>query len=195
MSPSIDRELAMHALVATGVCMAAWMFVVKPQRRQLETLEATIARTLDQNQNSIRPSRDALNAQSLKINQRVTEVRSLNALTSDSSQIYGRVMNLADRHHVQIQGMQPDNSPIASVDGQVNTARIKINVDGSYDNVARFMEAVSELSPFVRPNAVQISPTVVDNQPVIAASFVLDALSFKIADTLVSNGAFINGQP
>jgi len=195
MSPFIDRDLVIHAVVATGVCVAAWMFVVKPQQEQLKALKATIAESQEQSQASIRPSREALDEQVQKMNQRVSEIRALNAFTSDSSQIYGRVMRLADRHRVQIQGMQPDNTSIASVDGLVNTARIKITVDGTYHNVAQFMEAVSELSPFVRPNAVQISPTVVDNQPMIAASFVLDALSFKIIDTLASIGAPANGQP
>jgi len=195
MSILLDRDMVIHGVVAVGACVAAWMFAVKPQHEQLKALQGTIARTQDASAGDVGPTRSSLQMQASAINTRVAEIVALNAWTNDASQVYGRVMTLAHQHNVRIQGMQPDSSSTVSSGGQATVSRIKINAEGGYADVARFMEGVCELSPLMRPNAAQISPTIVDNEPVVSMALVMEALNFKIADALSPAGDTPHGQP
>lgn len=187
MSFQADREFIIQALIIFAVCIGAWMIAVQPKVRELSRLEQTIA------ENS--PAAGAINQQTVEdaaarmgsVRQRLTQIDAANRLAGDSSKLYGLVMDLADTHGVQVQSLQPGAvQKKSSTESPVSVMRLDLMVEGSYENVASFLEAVNDLDVFVRPNSLQIAPTRVNGKPLVSATFGCDVLSFAVGDTLTT---------
>lgn len=195
MNLAIDRELLLHGAVAVGVCIGAWMYVVKPRKMEAAALEHTIAETLRQEQTAAQATPEAIAFGMERLRERLSQVQSANALSLDTSGLYGRVMDLAERHQVQIQGVEPQPHDKDAASAAFTVTRLKMTVDGSFASIAQFLESASDMSPFIRPSSLQMTPTVVENRPIVVATFVLEALCFKIPDALASVGGDRHGQP
>jgi len=185
MSVLLDREFIVQAVVILAVCLGAWMMAVQPKVRELARLEQTIA------ENS--PAAGAINQQTVQdaaarmntVRQRLTQIDAANRLASDSSKLYGLVMDLADTHGVQVQSLQPGAMQKKSpTETQVSVMRLDLTVEGSYENIAGFLEAVNDLDVFIRPNSLQVAPTRVNGKALVSATFGCDVLSFAMGDTL-----------
>lgn len=172
-----------HAVIAVGVCAGAWMVLVQPKVQTLARIAAS------EQQQPIRLAPD----QWQRVGERIAAARTdldqvaqLNDISLDSNRLFNVMMELGDAHRVQVVSLQPahvssrsrrqskDRASAASV------TRLNISAQGTYQNVARFIDAVSEYSPYFRPHSLQLSPVADGPPPIISARLSCEVLSFTI---------------
>jgi Tfp pilus assembly protein PilO len=196
MNLPLDRDFLLHAVIALGICIGGWMMVVQPKARELARLEQSLADNAA-NPGSIKQQTIEQAAQQMaSIRQRVSEVDWSNRLAGDSSRLYGLVMDLADAHGVQVQNLQPGMaSKKAAADAAVSILRLDMTVEGPYESVARFIEAVMQLDTSIRPTSLQLAPTKVNGRPVVTAALGCDVLTFTLSDALAGFTGNDHAQP
>ena len=195
MNSFVDRTMISHAVVILGLCVGAWMWQVQPRMKQLAELD----RQIEENQKA----KSAFTAQAVEAavkrldvaKLRLEQIESSNDLASDSSRFYGLVMDLADANDVQIKSLQPQASQRATTDASAQVTRIDMSVEGRYANVANFLDDISELPAFTMPISVQLTPTVIEQQPLVTANFACAVLKFSIPHNLDSLAGATDAHP
>ena len=158
MSLPIDREFVMQAAIVLGACLGGWMFLVQPKAVEIQELEAS-------NQ-TLRAEAAALSHLSVEeiaraapaLRQRSTEIEARSAFAQNTSQLYGRIMDLAKKHDVQIKNLRPGDQKVGR-DKLLTVTRIDMTAGGEYERVADFFEAIDGIGAYVRAVSVQIAPT------------------------------------
>jgi Tfp pilus assembly protein PilO len=123
------------------------------------------------------------------VRQRTAEIQSFNSVGSDTSRLYGLIMDLADSRGVRVQGLQPTSVKQSSDDARIAVTRIALSAQGEYDAIGRFVEDVCELNAFVRPVSVDLTPSRLAGTTVVDFNFTCDFFSFTMDPSLVSLGA------
>ena len=187
MTSSFDRTLFTHGVVAVGVCIGAWVLLVRPHVRKLQAAQAMVVvqERSSQGVNQWDFEKAAQRMRSIKI--RVAQIESCNSLMNDSSRLYGQIMDLAAAHHVLIQNLQPGAAKL-SADAKCSVSRIDLTVDGSYEDVADFLDALDQIQGFIRPTSLSLSPIRDASQPGVVAHFSCDAISFQMPEALAAQG-------
>jgi Tfp pilus assembly protein PilO len=181
-----------------AVCIGGWMMLVKPKIDEVANLEGILAEhatfaSSAINQQSIEAGAKRVAAMKTRLEQ----IESFNQLAGDSSRFYGLVMDLADAHGVQVQSLQPGSVKQSSEEKQVESTRINLTVEGTYEKIAMFLDGICNLDAFVRPQALQVSPARASNgnAQTVEATFGCDVMSFAIAGSLNDMGAQVHAMP
>jgi Tfp pilus assembly protein PilO len=193
MTPPIDRQFFANLVIIIGVCVGAWMLVVEPKIVELAKLEGEIA----ESKAAPTVSAELISAaaqRTARTTARVEEIAASNRMAEDSSAFYGLVMDLGDKHGVQIKSMQPKPSQKASADAAYRVMRIDLAVEGRYEKVAAFLEDVQNIPAFTKPLSLTLSPSVLDDERAVTAAFSCGILSFTIPSTLTSSGGTNDAQ-
>jgi Tfp pilus assembly protein PilO len=187
MSGALDRQLLAQIIIIVAVCAGGWMAIVQPQIDELHELQATIAqaRSVQSSvgEGTIEQMADELTA----VRDRFRAIRARNMFADDSTRIYGLIMNLADEHGITVQRLNPGADQQAT-DGEeaVHVTTLDITVEGTYAQVARFMEAVGELDGFIRPLTLTITPRQDEDRSFVEARFACQALRFELPEVLTA---------
>ncbi len=185
MNASFDRKLIAEIFVMLAVCIGAWMMIVDPQKGALAELEAIIetAKT-----NPLRASREQIEQMAFRIDAvrtRVRKIESESGLARDSSRTYGLIMGLAKEYDVTVRRLDP-SPPGRSADAAdpVQVTGFTMNVEGTYERVAMFIEGVQSLNGFVRPGSLSVTPLGNTGAARVTAQFSCEGLSFTLPDSL-----------
>jgi hypothetical protein len=92
------------------------------------------------------------------LRERSSEIEARGAFAQDYSQLYGRIMDLAEEHAVQVKNHRRGDELI-SRDKLLTVTRIDMTAEGEYERVADFFEALDGIGAYVRATSVQIAPT------------------------------------
>ena len=182
MKASSPRELIAQAAIVLAVCVGAWMMLVKPNIDELARLEQQASATSPSetvNQQSVEDAARKIST----LKDRVRHIQTFNELANDSSRLYGIVMDLADTHGVQVHSLQPGSAKQTENDGKITLTRITLGVDGEYERLAAFLDAVCTVNAFIRPVTLQIDPARA-NQTGVQATLTCDVLSFAMASSV-----------
>jgi Tfp pilus assembly protein PilO len=195
MSPLLNRSFLSQAVIIVAVCVGAWMMVVKPQVDEIDTLEGRIADVAALPQGMGQQTIQDIAGRMSELHARVADIQHRNQFASDTSRVYGILTDLAAQHHVHLQGLQPGApSPSASKES-ITVGRIELTVDGTYDDVARFVDGINSLHAFVRLESLQLSPAMLAGKAGVIARLGFDVLKFEMADALKDLGGVANAQP
>lgn len=189
MTAQTYRPILAQAAIVLAVCIGAWMIFVKPKvdavaKHEQTLAEHAIASATAFNAESVTHAANRMSA----IRQRAAEIKTFNALSGDTSRLYGQIMDLADAHRIQVQSLQP-NSVSQSYDDRVSVTRISLSAQGEYDNLALFLEAVCSLNAFVKPIGVDMTPSRAAGTTLVDLNFSCDFMSFTMDESLTSMGA------
>lgn len=194
MMGPIDRDLIVHFLVASSLCVGGWMIFAQPKLVELKQLESRIAqsqtgRTVDEPQiGRIAEQLGMLSARAARI-----RVRSQSAV--DSSQLYGVITALARDHDVVMPSLDSGATARATEEQPVATTPIDLTIEGEYESVAMFLHAMDGLAGFVRPVSLVLTPLERDGMPVVRGRYVCEAVSFFVPEALTSiQGGGLDGQ-
>jgi Tfp pilus assembly protein PilO len=188
MTPPIDRQFLANVLVIIGVCVGAWMLIVEPKMVELAKLETEIAE--HKAAPTISPELIQAAAQrNARTTARVEDIMASNRMADDSSEFYGLIMDLADRHQVQIKSMQPKPSTKSTVEPPFRVMRIDLAVEGEFERIAAFLDDIHDIPAFTKPLSLTLSPTMTNDMRAVTASFSCGVLSFTIPPTLANAGA------
>ncbi|MHC4140546.1 MAG: hypothetical protein ACYSUF_01260 [Planctomycetota bacterium] len=158
MSLPMDREFLTQAGIALAACLGGWMFLVQPKAVEIQELDASIQK--------LRAEAGALSHLSVEpiakmapvLRERSSEIEARGAFAQDYSQLYGRIMDLAEEHAVQVKNHRRGDELI-SRDKLLTVTRIDMTAEGEYERVADFFEALDGIGAYVRATSVQIAPT------------------------------------
>ena len=190
MMTSSTRTILAHSAIAFAICVGTWMLCVKPKvdsvrkdTQALDEMKGMATSALDQ-----QIVADAANRMN-DIRRRAAEIQAFNSVGSDTSRLYGLIMDLADAHGVRVQSLQPTAVKQSSDDAKVAITRIALSAQGEYDALGRFVEDVCELEAFVRPVSVDLTPSRMAGTTVVDVNLTCDFFKFTINPSLVSLGA------
>ena len=196
MNLTTSRQFIVQAVIALGLCIGVWMIIVRPKIDELIRLERTIADAPGLSgpfsSQTIEQAARRMNV----IRERVAQIEDRNHFAEDTSHLYGLVMDLADSNGVQVQALQPGGSkrPTGAA-APMSVTRLDMTVEGPYENVAAFLDAVVNLDAFVRADSLQLAPTKSNGKSLVSAAFDCDVISFTIEDALTNPGGASHAQP
>jgi len=178
MTEGNTRDFVAHGVIVTAVCLAGWLFLVKPRETQLRTIETAIVESShagDVNHESVQKMADAIAA----CRDRVLEIERFNAFGDDTSRLYGKMSKIASEQSVRVLHMDPGR-PATELAGGGGQARVvDVSVRGSFEAVTRYVTVVEGLDGFVRPMSLSVAPTRgYDGQDVVDARLTFELLRF-----------------
>jgi Tfp pilus assembly protein PilO len=195
MNPLLDRSFLSQAVIIIAVCIGAWMMLVKPQVDEIAILESQIADVAALPQGMGQQTIQDIAGRMSELHARVADIQQRNQFASDTSKVYGLLTDLAAQHHVHLQGLQPGAPSPGATKESITVGRIELTVDGSYDDVARFVDGINNLHAFIRLESLQLSPAVLAGKTGVIARLGFDVLKFEMADALKGLGGGANAQP
>lgn len=180
-----DRQIMVQAIIVAAVCIGGWVMLVQPRVAELHSLEAIIAQS---GPDSPRPSDEIIKRvaeQAVIVKGRVSDVVSRSQMARDSSWLYRQLMALAAEHGVVVESVNPA-AVVPSAPGKpVSINSIDMVLQGNYEQIAKFLEAVDRLGGYLRPGALTLTPLEMDTRALITAHFVCEALSFDLPEPLM----------
>jgi hypothetical protein len=190
----IDRQLIAQLSIAAGACVGAWLLAVEPRQRERAQLRAQISQRESE---AGAMDATAIATRSAAITQQVESISARNALGADSSVLYGNIMSLARQAAVTVQNVRPSSEDRANASpSTVDINRLEIVVDGTYAQLADFLDSLGRLNGYLRPSGLTLTPLQRDGQHLATARIAYEAVEFKIPEPLraLSQGA-TNDQP
>ncbi len=180
----MEREIIAQSLIVLAICVGGWMLLVQPKVEELGELEQVLQERLADasmtDQSAIKEMADQLE----DIRQQAQTVKQKNRLGSESSESYSMLMSLAEDRGVLVKSLQPGTDQETSNDGSVTRTRIEMTLEGEYEKIARFLKGVEELSGYISPVSLSISPKQHEGLPIVVARYTCEALTFTLPDNL-----------
>jgi Tfp pilus assembly protein PilO len=188
MNGLIDRQLIAQVVIIVAVCAGGWMTFVEPRIDELHRLQATIAEAssnpLPMGQESIEQMAD----QFAKVRDRFRRIEVRNDFAGDSTRIYGLIMDLAEEHGVTVQRLDPGSDGRSDDDEEapVRFTTLDMTIEGGYEQVAVFLEAVEALDGFIRPVTLSVTPREEEGRSFVEARFACQAVRFTLPEELTA---------
>lgn len=187
MNGPLDRQLIAQIIIILAICAGGWMMIVQPQIDELTRLQATIAEIrnsqVPMGEGTIEQMADEL----AKVRDRFQRIETRNEFASDSTRIYGLIMDLADEHGVTVQRLDPGSDQrSADEDAPVRVTTLDMTIEGGYEQVAIFLESVEHLEGFIRPLTLTLTPREEEGRSFVEARFACQALRFALPDVLTA---------
>lgn len=187
MSLPIDRDSVIQAFIALSLCVGGWMFFVEPGARQLRELDAIskkqrfIASSIDYE--NLRESADM----APMIRRRARVIFAKGNYSTDLSALYDRITAQAEVHDVQVKNLRPGDERQMGVKGHsFVVTRIDMTVEGDYERIARFLEAMDEIGAFLRAVSVQIAPSKREGDSGTVMQLGFEAMRFNLPESLMA---------
>ena len=156
----LDREFMTQLFIVLTVCVGGWMVFVQPKAAELYELEKVIAQEQSRTGTVDFAAVEEVARQAPRLHERTDEIERRGALARDSSLLYGRIMDLAKDHEVQVKNLRPGSERVRGDKAHpMVVVRIDMTAEGEYESVARFLDAVNDSGAYLRTVAVQIAPT------------------------------------
>jgi hypothetical protein len=188
VNKSLDRGLLAQAIIIVALCVGSWVLLVQPKTKELRSLEATIAENAPDQSTVNLPTLEAAVSRMRAVKDRIALIQRSNTLATDSSALYGQIMSLASQYEVTVQNLQPGGLRQPSADNSVSINRIELSAEGTYQNTAKFLEAIDQIEGFIRPVSLAVVPQKETANSRVVVRFGCEALSFKLSDALLALG-------
>ena len=195
MNIVIDRQLAAQIMIMLAICVGGWMMIVEPKLNEINKLEATIAEATANPMLAAQQSVEDMADELQTVRDRLGWIEAQNNFAGDSSQIYGLVMDLAEKHSITVQRLDPRSDRGADDEEKtVHVMGFNMMVRGEYIQVAEFMRALEGLSAFISPMTVRLAPAEIDGRTVVEARIDCESVSFMVPDELAAMAGVSNAE-
>ena len=180
-----DRDFIIQACIALGFCIGGWIMFVKPQVQSMSRLEAEIVQIESQSARVSNAVFEKIAAQAPRLRRRGQDIRAKGALAKDSAALYGQIRTVATEHDVQIKNVRrgPDQEHVVGGTTFV-VQRVDMKVEGEFERIARFLEALNSIETYLRPVSLQVSPTTGGNGSYTVMQFGFESVRFNLPVTL-----------
>ena len=182
----IDRDLLIQAFIVVSLCVGGWMFLVEPGARELRDLEA-----ISREQRRVAVSTDYRSLQNSAdkapmIRQRASAIFAAGNFSTDSAALYDRITAQSEVHDVQVKNLRPGVDREMGDKGRRFVAtRIDMTVEGDYEQIARFLEAMDEIGAYLRLVSVQIAPSKGQGDSSTVMQLGFEAIRFNLPESLM----------
>ena len=185
MIENLDRATIVHFLIGLALAVGGWLFFVEPRLDELRQLETAVAEYSARSSSLGIAASDQIAQRASLLRAQVAQISRKNTIASDSAALYARIMSLAKQHDVQVQNLQGSTAPTSNRDTGVVVCPVDLTIQGGYEQVADFIEALDEFGGYLRPATLLIAPAQVGGEPAVTARLGCNALSFTLPAELV----------
>ena len=187
MNKYMDRQLVSQFVITLGVCVFGWIMIVQPMSNELADLNKKLAEAKSHPMQLDHASIETMADKMDSVRKQVMQVQSKNWFAADTSRRYSLIMNLASEHRVVVHRLDPGTAGKSKKENDnVLTARFDMSVEGKYENLSKFLDAINSIEGFVEPLALAISPKGYQNHELVDARITCQALAFSLPDQLAS---------
>jgi len=189
MNMSVHRDFFIQVMMAMTMCIGSWMFLVKSKAEDLRAVETVIARSRAQSRSIDHTELQKISARTPRLRTRTQEIEARGSVAKDSSALYGRITDLAERHRVKINNLRPGvEQEIGDKDEVYIVTRIDMIIVGEYENLAAFLDSMNDIGAYLRPISVQIAPTKGGEGSFTVIQLGIEVLRFDLPESLVALG-------
>jgi Tfp pilus assembly protein PilO len=189
-----DRETLAQLIIIVAVSVGGWMMLVDPVTSEIKELELQIEEHELSEQGMNDASLQAVVGRVAKVRKRMDEIERCHELAEDSTALYAQLMELANGLEVRVQRLQPreDTRP-TGVQG-ISVQRVDLTVEGRYEGVARFLDAIEKVRGFVRPASLRVTPFESQEGQLVVAQATYEVLQFTIDEVLTHVEGMIDAE-
>lgn len=187
MGLPIDRDLIVQAFIALSFCVGGWMFLVEPGARELRELDA-----ISKQQSRIAESIDYVSLQKSadkapQLRHRTRDIFAAGQFATDSSALYSRITDQSKEHDVRVKNLRPGIERQMGEEGhRFVVTRLDMTVEGDYEQIARFLEAMDEIGAYLRPVSVQIAPSKGESGSSTVMQLGFEVIRFDLPESLMA---------
>lgn len=185
------RQVLSAAMIACGVCVAAWLFTARPVAAQLEEAEARVRTAREQAKRavSLETDPDASEARLEEAQRRSALVRDLAARTGDPMALYDRIGALAAEHGVEVDRMRPARVAEKSRGDEFpgDAVGFALTVRGGYEGVARLIGGLERELGFSSCLRWQVAPEWRDGERMVSATIETVHLRIDLARAMAGD--------
>ena len=188
-----DRDLVLRIIIGFSLTVGAWVFFAQPRAAELSRLEMKIGEFHEQTSAlgiaaSLQVARDV---QSMRL--QLIQISERNSVSRDSSILYGLIKDLAKRHDVLVQKLQPIPEPPNRHSEMFTISKVEMTIQGEYKRIATFIDSLQEFGGHVRPNSLHLGALPSQSNEKVIVRLACDVISFELPETLVQMQAETNG--
>jgi Tfp pilus assembly protein PilO len=158
VSLPVDREFLTQTVIALGACLGGWMFFVQPKAEAIQEAQINIQKLRAQTTSAGSLSIEEIARQAPVLRERSSEIEARGSFAQDTSELYGRIMDLAKAHDVQVRNLRPGDRKFGK-DKKLTLTRIDMTAQGEYAQIAAFLDSLNAIGAYLRMTSVQIAPT------------------------------------
>jgi hypothetical protein len=184
MSLPVDREFVTQAVIALSASLGAWMFFVQPKAEAIVELQTSIDQLRANHAVMDHKQVEQIAKQAPRLRERSMEIEAGGVFAEDTSQLYGRIMTLAEELGVQVKNLRPGEQKNLK-EKTVTVTRIDMTAEGEYEAIARFFEGLDGLGAYLRTTSVQIAPTKRAGGAFTVMQLGFEVLQFKLPKVVV----------
>ena len=190
MLANLDRPTVIHFLLGLALVVGGWLFFVQQRLNELRQLEAAIAEHRAHSSSLGIATNQQIAQQASLLRSQVAQVDHKNLIAGDSALLFARIMGLAKQHEVHVQNLRGAPAPTTNHEAGIVISRLDFTVQGGYEQVAGFVEALDEFGGYLRFSSLQIGPAQIGNESVVTVRLGCDALTFILpAELALLQGA------
>ena len=127
----LNYQIALHCVIALGLCFGGWLMIVKPMTDELHQVDAAIAQAQANPMLTDPQAVERMADQLEQARSRIGRIELLNSMAQDSSQLYSQVMTIAQEQGVEVQRLDPgSNKNVADAARPVHVATLRAVVLG-----------------------------------------------------------------
>ena len=189
----VDRDLVLRFIIGFVLTVGAWIFFAQPRAVELSRLEKTVSDFHERTSAlGIAASEQiARDVQAMRL--QLDQISARNSVSRDSAILYGLIKDLANRHDVHIQKLQPTPEPPNRRKDMVSISKVDMTIQGNYARIAAFIDSLQEFGGHVRPNSLHLGALPSHSQEMVNAKLACDVISFELPESLVQIQEVTNG--
>lgn len=183
---SLQRQVLLRGVVALGITVLAWQVLTRSQQTGLAQARAQVASRQEQLaafEAAPRPVTD-LAAATESLRRTSLSLRNRLAQTADSAKLYEAIGNLAIRQQLRIERIDPlrstGESAVSAAKAGFEKSGYALDVVGSYDGVARFLDQIQTSLGASRVESLRIEPVAITGNQGALVRATLETLHLRL---------------
>jgi len=193
MTFRFDRDLVVRIIIGFSLTAGAWIFFSQPRAAELSRLEKKVSEFHKRTSAiGIAASEQVVrNVQAIR--KQLDQISARNAVSQDSSILYGLIKDLALHHDVHVQKLQPTPEPPNKRNDMITISKVVMTVQGDYEQIANFIDSLQEFGGQVRPMSIHLGALPSQSNEMVNVRLACDVISFELPESLVQMQAVIHG--
>ncbi len=191
MNGPTTRDLVIQVVIALALCVGGWLFLVKSKAEELRDVEARIvqSRIKTQSLSADHTNFEKIGVRTPRLRARARVIQARGSIAEDSSSLYGRITDLAEKHQVKIKNLRPGvERQMGDTDQVFVVTRIDMAIVGEFENIAEFLGSMNDIGAYLRPISVHIAPAKGEGGSFTVVQLGIETIRFVLPEPLVMFG-------
>ncbi|MCH8823986.1 MAG: hypothetical protein IH984_10800 [Planctomycetes bacterium] len=180
-----DRDLVIRFIIGFSLTLGAWIFFAQPRAAELSRLEKTVSEFHKQTSSLGIAASEQIARDVQAMLWQLDQISARNSVSRDSARLYGHIKELANRHDVHVQKLQPTPEPPNRRNDMFTNSKVHMTIQGEYAAIAAFIDSLQEFGGHVRPNSLYLGTLPSQSQEIVNVRLACDVISFELPETLV----------